>query len=146
MSEALVFSCSGEPRGKGRPRATTQGGFARVFTDEKTRAYEKSVGVIGRAAMKGRKPFEGPLSVSLRFRLAVPASYSKRVRASMLAGETPYFGRNDVDNMAKAILDGLNGIAFADDVQVVRLWCTKVAAEKPGVDVRVEPLAPQAPE
>lgn len=141
--DPVVFSMAGDPRGKGRPRTSVRGGFARVFTDEKTRKYEKSVAAIARLAMAGREPFDGPLSVSLRFRLAVPASYSKKLRAAMLAGETAYLGRADVDNMAKAVLDGMNGIAFADDVQIVRLFCTKIAAEKPGVDVRVEALTPQ---
>ena len=43
MSEPLVFSMSGNPRGKGRPRATVRGGFARVYTDKKTREYATSV-------------------------------------------------------------------------------------------------------
>lgn len=141
--DPVLFSMAGDPRGKGRPRTSVRGGFARVFTDAKTRAYENSIAEIARKAMAGRTPFDGPLSVSLRFRLAVPASYSKKMRAAMLAGETAYLGRADVDNMAKAVLDGMNGIAFADDVQIVRLFCTKTAAEKPGVDVRVEALTPQ---
>ena len=31
----------------------------------------------------------------------------------------------DVDNIAKAVLDALNGVAFEDDSQVVRLRCSK---------------------
>ena len=45
--------------------------------------------------------------------------------------------------MAKAILDALNTVAFADDAQICRLVCTKVYAEAPGVDVKVEAYAPQ---
>lgn len=141
--EPIVFSLAGEVRGKGRPRATVRGGFARVFTDEKTRKYETSIRAVGVARMAGRKPLEGPLSVSLRLRLAPPKSMSKRQRARVLGGEEAYFGRVDCDNACKAVLDALNGVCWGDDVQIVRLFVTKVADEKPGVDVRIEALAPQ---
>ena len=31
----------------------------------------------------------------------------------------------DIDNVAKAILDALNGVAFADDRQIVQVTCEK---------------------
>jgi Holliday junction resolvase RusA-like endonuclease len=120
-----------------------RGGHATTYTDPKTRAYELSVAAIARAAMKGRPPLEGALSVSLRFRLALPKSMSKRERAAVLAGERPYFGRIDCDNAAKSLLDGCNTIVWRDDVQITRLFVVKEAAEAPGVDVKVQPLEPQ---
>ncbi|MBI5940125.1 MAG: RusA family crossover junction endodeoxyribonuclease [Caulobacterales bacterium] len=147
MSEALVFSCNGNPRGKGRPRTRIQrtrgGDFAQLYTDEKTRAYEAGVARLARAAMKGRTPFIGPLSVSLRFRFKPAESLPKYKRAALLAGEEAYFGVYDVDNLAKAVLDGMNKVAYGDDKQITRLFVTKVAAEKAGFDVKVEPLGPQ---
>jgi Holliday junction resolvase RusA-like endonuclease len=134
----ITFSASGEPRGKGRPRVFVQKGRAIATTDPKTRAYEQSVRRIAVEVMEGRQPFEGPLSLSLRFRLSPPVSMSKRQRDAVLAGEQPYFGRIDVDNCAKAIADALNGVCWRDDKQIVRLFATKVAHERPGVDVRVE--------
>lgn len=151
----LTFVMSGEPRGKGRPRATTRGGFASVYTDAKTRKYEASITAVAREKMAGRAPFEGPLSVSLRFRMPIPRSATKRARAGMAAGEIAHCGRPDIDNLAKAVLDaigqdaaakkkGLDArIVFANDSQIVRLFATKVYAEVPGVDVRVEAFAPQ---
>lgn len=114
-----------------------------MYTDPKTRAYEASVRDLARQAMGDAAPFEGPLSVSLRFRLEPPKSMTKRERAAVLAGEQAYFGRFDADNLAKSVLDGMNGACFVDDLQIVRLFVTKAAAETPGVDVRVECLAPQ---
>ena len=143
MTEPLIFSMCGAPRGKGRPRAPVRGGHATTYTDPLTRKYEASVAAIARKAMKGRPPLEGALSVSLRFRLALPKSMSKRERAAILAGERPYFGRSDTDNMCKAILDGCNAIVWLDDVQITRLFAVKEAAEAPGVDIKVQPLEPQ---
>lgn len=146
MSEPLIFSMSGHPRPKGRPRtrvvpaARGRPAFATIYTDEDTRKYEAAVAKIAALAMRGRKPFQGPLSVSIRFRLPLPQSLSKRDRAALLAGEEAYLGRADLTNYAKAIEDGLNGVVWADDVQIVRLFLTKAASDKPGVDIRVEPL------
>lgn len=93
--------------------------------------------------MGDRKPLEGPLSVSLRFRVSPPPSWSKRRRARVLAGEEAYFGSFDTDNMIKAVLDPMNEVVFLDDKQIVRLWAEKIAADPPGVDVRIEALEPQ---
>lgn len=139
----LVFSLSGEPRGKGRPRATVRAGFARMYTDAATRKYEASIGIAAARVMAGRAPLEGPLSVSLRVRLAPPKSMTKRQRAAVLSGEAAYFGRIDCDNAAKAVLDGCNGIVWRDDVQITRLFITKIAAETAGIDARIEALQPQ---
>jgi Holliday junction resolvase RusA-like endonuclease len=166
----LAFSMSGEPRGKGRPRVDTRGVFPRMHTDQKTIEYERSISAVARKAMAGRPPFTGPTSVSLRFRVSVPKAATKSRRAAMLAGEIAPTTKPDIDNAAKACLDGMavdaimrrkllklkrDGaqvdldqarIVFRDDAQITRLFVTKVYAEQPGVDVRVEAFAAQTGE
>lgn len=44
----------------------------------------------------------------------------------------------DLDNVAKVILDALNGIAYHDDSQVSRLLIEKRYAEEPRVEVMIE--------
>lgn len=145
--DALVFHLSGEPRPKGRPRTRVQKGqgghWAQIYTDPKTREYEAAVRAVAEAAMHDLPPFEGALSVSLKFRLRPAKSMPQRERAPVLAGERPYFGKGDADNYAKSLIDALNGVCWADDKQITRLFITKVAADNPGVDVRIEPLDPQ---
>lgn len=139
----LAFSMNGEPRGQGRPRATARGGYASIYKDPKSRRYEASVRSVAQAQMNGREPLDGPLSVSLRFRMPIPKSASKRDKTAMAAGEIAHCGRPDLDNLAKAIFDGMNGAVFRDDAQIVRTFLQKIYAEQPGVDVRVEAYAPQ---
>lgn len=139
----LSFSLNGAPRGQGRPRAAVRGSHASVYKATPDRKYEDSIRKAAAKIMDGRDPLEGPVSLSLRFRLPIPKSYNKRVRASMLAGETPPTTKPDLSNMVKAIEDALNGVAFVDDSQVVRSFQTKIYAEQPGVDVRIEAFAPQ---
>lgn len=142
--DVLTFSMSGTPRAKGRPRTTVRGGFATVYTDAKTKKYEASVADLSRKAMREKPPISGAISVSLRFRMPIPKSETKPVKAAMAAGEVPHTSKPDIDNLQKAILDGMNGIVFVDDSQIVRSFTTKVYSETPGVDVRVEALEPQS--
>jgi len=49
-------------------------------------------------------------------------------------------GTHDVDNVAKAVLDALNGVFWRDDRQVVRLVSEKFDGERAQIAVRVTPL------
>lgn len=140
----IAFSMAGDPVPKGRPRTRVRGDFATIYTDTKTRKYEKSIADLAKQVMGRRKPLEGPLSVSMRFRMTLPASMSKRLRTAILSGDEPYSpAGGDLDNYLKAVADALNGVCFIDDKQIVRIFCTKVASERAGVDVKIEALSPQ---
>lgn len=53
--------------------------------------------------------------------------------------------RGDIDNLAKAVLDALNGFAFGDDGQVVLLTMSRYEdARNPRVLVRVSSVGPEA--
>lgn len=137
--EAVAFSMKGDPRGKGRPRTAVRGGHARIYTDAATRRYEGFVRALAEKAMADRRPFDGPVSICMRFRISVPASYSKKRRARILARHEAYFGSFDADNLAKSILDGCNTVLFLDDKQVTRMLVIKQPSEATGIDVIAEP-------
>jgi Holliday junction resolvase RusA-like endonuclease len=117
----VAFSIPGEPFPKERPRVVK----GHAFTPKKTLARERAVGLAFKvAAPRGWKPLTGPVALSMRF------CRSTRQRV-------------DLDNLAKSILDGLNGIAFADDSQIVELLAVKaVDPEAPGTWVEVRELEP----
>lgn len=140
----LSFTVPGEPRGKGRPRASHFGGHTRLYTDSKTASYENLVALAAREALQGRAPFDAPVTVDITVRLSPGVSVSKKHRAEIIAGDRAILGRFDLDNIAKAVLDGLNKVAFTDDRLIVGLTARKVGALVPGVDIRVAVLAPQA--
>ena len=132
----LRFTIPGEARGKGRPRF----GQGRTYTDPKTATYEALIGWSARQAMRGRPPISEAVSVALVIMVVPPASASKARRARLLAGLEAIRGPFDIDNIAKAVLDGMNAIAYADDRQVVRLSARYAAAESAGVEVTVSPF------
>jgi Holliday junction resolvase RusA-like endonuclease len=80
---------------------------------------------------------EGSVSVFIYISFSVPQSYSKRKREACLSGETKHTKKPDLDNVAKAIIDGMNGIIFKDDSQIINLHVTKVYAEVGKVEVLI---------
>lgn len=125
----------GPPRGKGRPRFSRVSG--RVYTDEKTVKYESHVRKCGLAVMAGRRPLEGAVNVRIVAFFTPPSSATKEVHAAMLENALRPITKTDADNIAKAVLDGLNGVLFADDKQVCGLVVEKRYAEQARVEVSV---------
>lgn len=140
MSPAIEFFVPGAPVGKGRPRVTTARGRPRLYTPAKTAGFEALVALAGRDAMAGRPPIAGAVALTLDVCLPVPAGWSDKKRAAALLGQTPATKKPDLDNVLKAIADGLNGVAWIDDVQIVRESTQKRYASTPGVHVRITEL------
>jgi len=116
----VAFTVEGKPHGKGRPRTAVRGRFATHYTPAKTVAYEKSVAVSARRAFN-EEPFAGPVSLTLEIVMPWPASTPKAKLQT-----TPYAPvKSDIDNVVKAICDGLNGVVWVDDAQVVHLVARK---------------------
>lgn len=118
------FSVPGRPQGKGRPRFSRRSGT--VYTPKKTMEYEEK---IRKAYLEaGGKKYSSPIVVIVNAYFLVPASWSKSIRRSALNGVFRP-GRPDIDNILKAVMDALNGIAYLDDKQVVECLCSKMYAE-----------------
>ena len=63
----------------------------------------------------------------------IPKSISKAKKAEMLLNSIRPTKKPDCDNIAKAVLDSLNGIAYKDDKQVVFLTVEKFYGDTPKV-------------
>ena len=114
----IKFTVPGVPVGKGRPRVTAHG----TYTPQKTRDYEQKVRLCWKAQSGVSFASGVPLLASIVAYFPVPKSASRR-RQEALEG-TFHISRPDSDNVAKAILDSLNGLAYPDDaaVQIDRSW------------------------
>ena len=89
----------------------------------------------------GQRSLAGPLAVSLVFGMAIPASWSQKRTQAALDGTTLPTGRPDVDNLAKQVLDALNGVLWLDDAQVVDLHERKIYSANPSTLIQVRTLA-----
>ena len=132
----LTISIPGAMRGKGRPRFTSAGGFARAYTDEKTANAETWVRSCA-VDQTGGHVLDGPLSLTVEVGICPPASWSKRRRADALAGAAAPTGKPDLDNVVKLIADALNGIVWRDDKQIVHLSARKFYAAEDGTVLRI---------
>jgi len=52
--------------------------------------------------------------------------------------------RADIDNAAKSVMDGLNGVAYADDRQVVALHVYAMTGEPERVEVEIASVEEEA--
>ena len=130
----FTFEIVGEPQGKGRPRFSTRGGFVKTYTPEKTASYENFVKVCYLNKYKGQK-LDGEIIAEITAYFSIPKSFSKKKRSEAIEGKIMPTKKPDTDNIAKTILDSLNGIAFEDDKQVVALLVKKLYGEEPKVVV-----------
>lgn len=118
------FTVSGRPRGKGRPRFTKNG---HAYTDSKTRDYEAIVRKVFRKkyGMDAVIPEGYAILVRIDANYKVPDSDSRADKAAKLTGRIPVAIKPDADNIAKAIMDALNGEVWRDDAEVSSLFVVK---------------------
>lgn len=136
MREVITFTIPGEPVGKGRPRFVRATG--RTYTPEKTRNFENLVRLAYRQQI-GQPPFPTgmPLSIDVVIWQQIPKSVSKKKREDMLHKRLLPTKKPDCSNVLKAIEDGLNGVAYADDSQIVQVSVVKYYGEYPETIVSI---------
>ena len=119
----IDFKVIGKIVGKQRPRASTFGGHARIYTPKETMNYESLVKFSFLEKYPNFIPYdnESALKVHIQAFKPIPKAYSKKKRQQALDGIIRPRVKPDLDNIAKSILDGLNQVAFVDDKCVVDL-------------------------
>lgn len=130
----ITFTVPGQPKGKQRPKVTMQGNFAHAYTPKETTNYENYVKVMFQIC-KDKAFLDGAIRAEIIAYFPIPKSTSKKSRALMLSGDIKYTKKIDCDNLAKIVLDSLNGIAYKDDAQVYELSVKKLYSEEPKVVV-----------
>jgi Holliday junction resolvase RusA-like endonuclease len=138
MTFQVMFQVEGTPVPKGRPRFARRGKFVSTYSPKTTVDYESKVSEAAKEAMGLQKPLEGPIVACIYITLPIPASYSKKRSQACLSGEERPTKRSDIDNFVKAIFDGMNGVVFEDDSQVVSLHATKVFGTVGMVEIMVQ--------
>lgn len=132
----ITFSVPGDPVPQPRVRVSTRGGFARAYVPSKHPVHAYRQAIAAAAVAAGVTPTdEEPLTVILDLVFGRPATHKNK---SGLRRNAPVLPRCDVDNAAKACLDALNGVAWADDRQVGKLVVEKSYGEEARTTVRIQ--------
>jgi len=137
VARSVEFVVPGTPVAKGRPKFARRGAHVTTYTPEKTERYENLVKMAASAAMRSTEPYAGPIRLVVHIGMPIPTSWSQKRQRAAAAGEIGATKKPDADNVVKALKDGMNGVAYVDDGQVVDLWVAKRYAVVPGVRVEV---------
>lgn len=135
-TKIIRFEIPGEPMGKQRPRVVRVGGFSRAYTPKKTADYENLVRLAYNQEAKGER-FEDDVMIGMKVNAyyKIPKSTSKAKAKDMVAEILRPKKKPDADNVAKAVMDALNGVAYKDDAAIVFLQVAKYYAVIPRVEV-----------
>lgn len=141
----IHFTVLGPPQGKARARTFYNKALGRSvsMTPENTVLYENHIKAcfLEQTDTKTRWFNSEPLEMRIEAYYPIPKSTSKKAREKMMHGDILPTKKPDADNVAKVICDALNGIAYHDDTQIVRLEVCKYYDEIPRVEVAIEDYA-----
>ena len=116
-----------KPKPAPRPRVTKRGTYnAKDYTD-----WKKGLSFLAKTKIK--EPLENEIFLNIDFFYEIPKSWSKKKKESVKW----HTSKPDIDNLIKSVMDGLNGIAYKDDSQVVLIQARKQYAQFTGVKIEI---------
>lgn len=133
----VFFDVPGAPMGKQRPRHNRYTNA--TYTPAKTKIREEEIALYYRKKYGGQKfPKESYLELTVRAFVPIPKSASNAVKEKMRLFVIRPTVKPDCDNILKLVADALNGIAYDDDKQIVKMTVTKGYSEIPRTEIRIE--------
>lgn len=135
----IKFTINEKAIPKKRPRLARQG---YAYTPKETRDFEQLVAHHAYQYMveHNLSILEGAVEACLKVGRKVPASWKGKKREDALDGRIYPICKPDIDNLEKSVWDGLNGVAWLDDSQIVKTRCEKIYSEKDFIRVEIREL------
>ncbi|NYB73871.1 RusA family crossover junction endodeoxyribonuclease [Sedimentibacter hydroxybenzoicus DSM 7310] len=131
----MKFTIPGEPKGKGRPKFSSKGKFVKAYTPETTVNYENWVKICFQEARQ--QMLTGQLHAELKCFYSIPKSFTKKKKKDASNCILRPTKKPDIDNICKIIFDSLNGLAYADDKDIVSCKVDKYYSDNPRVEVEI---------
>lgn len=131
------FTVPGVPVAQPRQRHRVVGKFVQNYTPTKHPVNAFKAAVQFAAQPEFSQPIEGPVSLSVVFVMPRPRNL---VWKSKPMPRLPKASKPDFENIVKALMDALTGIAWRDDAQVWAATVTKYVAagdETPHTEVEI---------
>ena len=133
MNHLVIY---GAPQGKARPRMTRTG---RVYNPSTNTKYETQIQcewTLQECIREEAECYRATITAYFK----PPKTSTKNFRQKAEKGEIQPIKKPDADNIAKIVLDALNGVAYDDDKQVAELTVVKKYGATDKVDIVIEPL------
>ena len=125
-----------EPVGQPRHRISTRGGFAKMYLPcrHPVHGFKKAI----RLAVGKPVKIKGPVEIVVNAWFSRPKSKTW-IRKPMPAYR--HTAKPDADNVLKAVLDALNGVAWIDDAQIVtatvrKFVCSGVCSSRVEISIK----------
>lgn len=114
-----------------RPRVTALGGRPRLYDPRECKAFKQAIALAYKAALNSSKNAGAFASKDTPVELIITTHRKKPASVKYFDEDTH---KPDADNIAKLVMDALNGVAYADDAQVTKLTVKKdKRTEKPDI-------------
>lgn len=126
MSEKdyVEFKVIGEIKTKQRPRAAMIGGHARIYTPKDTLYYENYIKAMYQEKYQDFNFGNKPIALTVKCYFKANQEMAKHTNQTTIM-DIPCKTHKDLDNIAKTVMDALNGVAFYDDKQITDLRAFK---------------------
>ena len=132
----IRFDVPGDPQGKARARTVRNGARTHSYTPENTVLYENLIKTEFLRA-GGRMIEADAVEVGIIAVYGIPKRTSKKKRDAMISGHIFPAKKPDADNIAKVVCDALNGVAYADDKAVTKLFVLKEYGSEPKLSITI---------
>lgn len=109
-----------------------------MYTPTATQKFEQKVKNAFLEKYKLKELSDKPIKALIIAEFEPPKSISKKKRLELIEEVINYTKKPDIDNIAKIILDGLNGVAYKDDNQVAELRVYKRYGYENKIVVKLE--------
>ena len=110
------------------------------YLDASVVKYRKTLRTMAIAQIQEQKAekLDGAISIEILYSFQRPQSLKKSERNEIDSGKSmPKTTKPDIDNLSKAILDALNGIAWNDDAQVSEIKAKKIWSKQDQIEVKI---------
>lgn len=111
-----------------------RGRYGQAYVPPKTARFKRDLATLVRSQIKTNTPLVGSIRLMARF-ILTPPKKCKRAYPNV---------RPDLDNYLKAVKDGLNGVLWKDDGQIVHVDARKLydmSGGGPRIEIEVEEIA-----
>ncbi|MDH4123597.1 MAG: RusA family crossover junction endodeoxyribonuclease [Thermoplasmata archaeon] len=134
--EPIVIKVLGEPVPQGSTKAfiTKSGKPIITHSNKNLKQWRQRIATEGQKGRPTRWDMDQAILLGIDFLMPRPKSLPKKVKEDVK--------RPDLDKLVRAVLDGLTGIYFNDDSQVVQIFAGKRYVEKyeaPGANITIIP-------
>ena len=132
----IILTIPGEPKGKQRPRWHKVG----TYTPKETVDYETYIKELFVIKYPDFELLETALRLGLTAYLTIPKSKSQKKQALMESNDIKPTKNPDLDNILKIFLDALEGLAYKNDNQFVRIDAFKCYSSKPRLEISIKEI------